>query len=54
MMVARFQKLRVWCPLMNGKWESGKIDSTSGDESFVSLSNGNVSSYVLDIVEIYL
>ncbi|XP_031266701.1 myosin-2 [Pistacia vera] len=36
------KKLRVWCPLMNGKWESGKIESTSGDESFVSLSNGNV------------
>ncbi|KAK3199233.1 hypothetical protein Dsin_022648 [Dipteronia sinensis] len=36
------KKLHVWCPLANGKWESGKIQSTSGDEAFVSLSNGNV------------
>ncbi|KAJ4726231.1 myosin 2 [Melia azedarach] len=36
------KKLRVWCPLAHEKWESGKIRSTSGDEAFVSLSNGNV------------
>ncbi|KAH7544217.1 hypothetical protein JRO89_XS15G0130300 [Xanthoceras sorbifolium] len=36
------KELRVWCPVANGKWESGKIQSTSGDEAFVSLSSGNV------------
>ncbi|KAH9650951.1 Myosin-2 [Citrus sinensis] len=36
------KKLRVWCRLEDGKWESGMIQSTSGDEAFVLLSNGNV------------
>ncbi|KAL4309084.1 hypothetical protein GQ457_01G005030 [Hibiscus cannabinus] len=36
------KKLRVWCRQPNGVWESGAIQSTSGEESFVSLSNGNV------------
>ncbi|XVF04085.1 hypothetical protein REPUB_Repub05bG0051200 [Reevesia pubescens] len=36
------KKLHVWCRLSNGVWASGTIQSTSGEESFVSLSNGNV------------
>ncbi|KAK6229517.1 hypothetical protein SCA6_018468 [Theobroma cacao] len=36
------KKLLVWCRLSNGVWGSGTIQSTSGEESFVSLSNGNV------------
>nr|KJB13453.1 hypothetical protein B456_002G076300 [Gossypium raimondii] len=36
------KKLRVWCRLSNGLWGSGTIQSASGEESFVSLSNGNV------------
>ncbi|XVF18987.1 hypothetical protein REPUB_Repub11eG0071900 [Reevesia pubescens] len=36
------KKLHVWCRLSNGVWGSGTIQSTSGEESFVSLSNGNV------------
>ncbi|XVF78057.1 hypothetical protein PTKIN_Ptkin14bG0097700 [Pterospermum kingtungense] len=36
------KKLSVWCRLSNGLWESGTIQSTSGEESFVSFSNGNV------------
>ncbi|OMP04597.1 IQ motif, EF-hand binding site [Corchorus olitorius] len=36
------KKLRVWCRLSSGMWGSGTIQSTSGEESFVSLSNGNV------------
>lgn len=36
------KKLRVWCRLEDGKWESGMIQSTSGDEAFVLRSNGNV------------
>ncbi|KAH1120968.1 hypothetical protein J1N35_004128 [Gossypium stocksii] len=36
------KKLRVWCRLSNGLWGAGTIQSTSGEESFVSLSNGNV------------
>ncbi|GMJ10224.1 ARABIDOPSIS THALIANA MYOSIN 1, myosin 2, ARABIDOPSIS THALIANA MYOSIN 4 [Hibiscus trionum] len=39
---AIWKKLRVWCRQSNGAWESGAIQSTSGEESFVSLSNGNV------------
>lgn len=35
-------KLRVWCRLRNGKWESGQIQSTSGDKACVSLSDGRV------------
>ncbi|KAG4166600.1 hypothetical protein ERO13_A13G143500v2 [Gossypium hirsutum] len=36
------KKLRVWCRQSNGVWVSGTIHSTSGEESFVSLANGNV------------
>ncbi|XP_022753232.1 myosin-2-like isoform X2 [Durio zibethinus] len=36
------KKLRVWCRLSHGVWGYGTIQSTSGEESFVSLSNGNV------------
>uniref|UniRef100_A0A2P2M4P9 Myosin-2-like n=1 Tax=Rhizophora mucronata TaxID=61149 RepID=A0A2P2M4P9_RHIMU len=36
------KKLCVWCPLSNGQWGSGKIQSTSEDEATVLLSNGNV------------
>ncbi|KAB2032803.1 hypothetical protein ES319_D05G402800v1 [Gossypium barbadense] len=36
------KKLHVWCRLSNGMWGSGTIQSTSGEESIVSLSNGNV------------
>ncbi|GLT83396.1 hypothetical protein SLE2022_016880 [Rubroshorea leprosula] len=36
------KKLRVWCRLPNGQWDSGTIKSTSGEESYVSLANGNV------------
>ncbi|XWS11103.1 hypothetical protein CRYUN_Cryun38cG0055000 [Craigia yunnanensis] len=35
-------KLCVWCRLSNGVWGSGTIQSASGEESFISLSNGNV------------
>ncbi|CAI0375856.1 unnamed protein product [Linum tenue] len=36
------KKLSVWCQLSNGMWASGKIQSTSGDETYVALANGNV------------
>ncbi|GMH25517.1 hypothetical protein Nepgr_027360 [Nepenthes gracilis] len=36
------KKLRVWCRLPTGQWEMGQIQSTSGEESRVQLSNGNV------------
>ncbi|XWS09926.1 hypothetical protein CRYUN_Cryun39dG0031900 [Craigia yunnanensis] len=36
------KKLCVWYRLSNGVWGSGTIQSTSGEESFFSLSNGNV------------
>ncbi|KAM6553591.1 hypothetical protein CsatB_014353 [Cannabis sativa] len=36
------KKLRVWCRLANGQWESGTIQSNSGEDATVSLSNGNV------------
>ncbi|KAG4204083.1 hypothetical protein ERO13_A04G025900v2 [Gossypium hirsutum] len=36
------KKLHVWCRLSNGMWASGTVQSTSGEESIVSLSNGNV------------
>ncbi|KAG9153858.1 hypothetical protein Leryth_005955 [Lithospermum erythrorhizon] len=35
-------KLRVWCRLKNEKWESGHIESTSGDKASVLLSDGRV------------
>nr|KYP58834.1 Myosin-J heavy chain [Cajanus cajan] len=37
-----FVKLHVWCRQPKGKWELGTIQSTSGEEASVSLSNGNV------------
>ncbi|CAN1239210.1 VIII-2 [Linum grandiflorum] len=37
-----FQKLSVWCELSNGLWASGKIQSTSDDETSVELANGDV------------
>ncbi|KAJ7948588.1 myosin 2 [Quillaja saponaria] len=36
------KKLRVWCRHPSGHWELGTIQSTLGEEAFVSLSNGNV------------
>ncbi|XP_027353787.1 myosin-2-like isoform X2 [Abrus precatorius] len=36
------KKLRVWCRQPRGQWELGTIQSTSGEEARVSLSNGNV------------
>ncbi|XP_061367190.1 myosin-2-like isoform X2 [Gastrolobium bilobum] len=36
------KKLRVWSRQPRGKWELGRIQSTSGEEASVSLSNGNV------------
>ncbi|XP_062018442.1 myosin-2 isoform X1 [Rosa rugosa] len=36
------KKLKVWCRGPSGLWESGTIQSTSGDVAFVSLSSGNV------------
>ncbi|GKV33265.1 hypothetical protein SLEP1_g41793 [Rubroshorea leprosula] len=36
------RNLRVWCRLPNGQWDSGTMKSTSGEESYVSLANGNV------------
>lgn len=35
------KKLKVWCRLPSGLWESGTIQSTSGDVALVSLSCGN-------------
>lgn len=40
-----FQKLRVWCQLHDGIWESGRIKSTSGEKDSVLLSDGNVSTF---------
>ncbi|XP_059662595.1 myosin-2-like [Cornus florida] len=36
------KKLRVWCQLPNGQWESGLIRSSSGEKASVLLSDGNV------------
>ncbi|XP_043688998.1 myosin-2-like isoform X2 [Telopea speciosissima] len=36
------KKLRVWCRLSNGQWESGTIRSTSEEDAVVSLSNRSV------------
>ncbi|CAH9135658.1 unnamed protein product [Cuscuta epithymum] len=33
------KKLRIWCRQQNGLWESGKIQSTSGEKSVVFLSD---------------
>ncbi|MCI07605.1 myosin-2-like, partial [Trifolium medium] len=35
-------KLRVWCRQPRGQWELGSIQSTSGEEASISLSNGKV------------
>ncbi|PIN19624.1 hypothetical protein CDL12_07683 [Handroanthus impetiginosus] len=43
------KKLRVWCRLHNGPWESGQIQSTSGEKASVLLSDGSFthrSSYL--------
>ncbi|TKY66586.1 Myosin-2 protein [Spatholobus suberectus] len=40
------KKLRVWCRQPRGQWELGTIESTSGEEASVSLSNGNVMKVV--------
>ncbi|KAK4398417.1 Myosin-2 [Sesamum angolense] len=39
-----FQKLSVWCRLHNGIWESGQIQSTSGEKASVLLSDGSVAT----------
>ncbi|KAF7822772.1 myosin-2 isoform X1 [Senna tora] len=36
------KKLRVWCRQPGGQWGLGQIQSTSEEEAFVSLSNGDV------------
>nr|GMC51843.1 myosin-2-like isoform X1 [Ipomoea batatas] len=36
------KKLRIWCRLHNGQWESGQIQSTSGEKSAVLLSDESV------------
>ncbi|KAK1350220.1 Myosin-2 [Heracleum sosnowskyi] len=36
------KKLRVWCLLQNGQWESGQIQSTSKETASVLLANGSV------------
>ncbi|XP_073025671.1 myosin-2-like [Primulina eburnea] len=36
------KKLHVWCRPRNGHWESGKIQSTSGEKASVLLSDGSV------------
>lgn len=36
------KKLRVWCRCLNGLWESGLIQSTSGDRALILLSDGSV------------
>lgn len=36
------KKLHVWCRQPRGKWGLGRIQSTSGEQASVSLSNGNV------------
>ncbi|XP_008802972.1 myosin-1-like isoform X1 [Phoenix dactylifera] len=39
------KKLEAWCQLSNGDWASGKILSTSGEESIVSLPEGKVLKF---------
>ncbi|CAH8390865.1 unnamed protein product [Eruca vesicaria subsp. sativa] len=39
---ARKKALQFWVQLPNGKWELGKVLSTSGEESVVKLPEGNV------------
>ncbi|KAL0328513.1 UNVERIFIED_CONTAM: Myosin-2 [Sesamum calycinum] len=36
------KKLRVWCRMHDGLWESGQIKSTSGEKALVHLSDGNI------------
>ncbi|XP_077254052.1 myosin-2-like isoform X2 [Tasmannia lanceolata] len=36
------KKLRVWCRLQNDQWELGKIQSISGEDAVILVSNGNV------------
>ncbi|RVW36507.1 Myosin-2 [Vitis vinifera] len=37
-----FFKLPVWCRLPSGQWESGTVQSTTGEEALVLLSDGSV------------
>lgn len=36
------KKLPVWCRLPSGQWESGTVQSTTGEEALVLLSDGSV------------
>lgn len=36
------KKLRIWCRLKSGEWESGEIKSTQGDEASVIRKDGSV------------
>ncbi|KAK4420685.1 Myosin-2 [Sesamum alatum] len=36
------KKLRVWCRMHDGHWESGQIKSTAGEKALVLLSDGSV------------
>lgn len=38
-----FQKLQVWCQLSNGEWALGKLLSSSGGESLISLLEDKVN-----------
>ncbi|KAL0788222.1 hypothetical protein Bca101_004468 [Brassica carinata] len=44
---ARKKILQSWIQLPNGKWELGKILSTSGEESVLSLAEGKVSHFLV-------
>ncbi|XP_006841789.2 myosin-1 [Amborella trichopoda] len=44
------KKLRVWCQLPDGQWESGKIQSISGEDAVVLLSDGRVVKVQTDNV----
>ncbi|XP_047340670.1 myosin-2-like [Impatiens glandulifera] len=41
------KKLHVWCRVPNGRWELGKIVSTSGEKATILLSDGIVTAEVL-------
>ncbi|KAG8364986.1 hypothetical protein BUALT_Bualt18G0055600 [Buddleja alternifolia] len=36
------KKLRVWCRLRDGQWDSGQVKSSSGENASVQLSDGSV------------
>ena len=46
------QKLHVWCRQPRGKWGLRRIQSTSGEQASVSLSNGNVNFKILCLYKI--